>query len=118
MEKIIEATMEQQAETIIGPSVNIQGDLNSDGNIRIEGQVTGKVNSSKGVFIQQTAKLAADIAAKEVTIAGEVQGKLNISGLLILQSTAKVSGEITSPVLRVEDGATFSGKCVMGAPEH
>jgi len=111
MEKIIERTVMQQTETIIGSSVKIQGDLNSEGNIRIAGQVTGKVNSNQGVFIEQGAILAADIVANEADISGEVQGKLEISGHLILQSTAKVSGEITCPVLRVEDGATFVGMC-------
>ncbi len=109
MEKIIDYTTEKQAETIIGSSVKIKGDLDSEGNIRIEGQITGKVSSRQGVFIEKGAKLVADIAANEASIAGEVQGKLEISGHLILQATAKVSGEITCPVLRVEDGATILG---------
>lgn len=110
MEQFTVKNIEQQVETVIGPSVKIEGDLNSEGDVRIEGQVTGKINSLKKVFIEQNAKLAADVEANEVTIAGEVQGKLNVLGLLILQSTAKVSGEITCPVLRVEDGAILSAK--------
>ena len=113
MGKNIEENLEQQTETIIGPSVKIQGDLNSEGNIRIQGQVTGKVHSNQGVFIEQGAILTADIIANEADISGEVQGKLEISGHLILQSTAKVSGEITCPILRVEDGAALSGKLVV-----
>ncbi len=109
MEKIIDYTTEKQAETIIGPSVKIKGDLDSEGNIRIEGQITGKVSSRQGIFIEKGAKLVADIIANEANIAGEVQGKLEISGHLILQATAKVSGEINCPVLRVEDGATILG---------
>jgi cytoskeletal protein CcmA (bactofilin family) len=109
MEKIIDYTTEKQAETIIGSSVKIKGDLDSEGNIWIEGQITGKVSSRQGVFIEKGAKLVAVIAANEASIAGEVQGKLEISGHLILQATARVSGEITCPVLRVEDGATILG---------
>ena len=113
MEQILEKSIDRKAETVIGPSVIIQGDLESDGDVRIAGQVNGKVNSNQSVFIEQNARLAADIVAKELAIAGEVQGKLNASGLLVLHGTAKVSGEIASPVLRVEDGAQFSGKCAM-----
>ncbi len=111
MEKNTQEIVGQQSETIIGPSVKIKGDLDSEGNIRIEGQVTGKVRSSQSVFIEKSAKLAADIMANEASVSGEVQGKLEISSLLILQATAKVSGEITCPILRVEDGATFLGNC-------
>lgn len=118
MEKTATENITTQTETIIGPSVTIQGDLNSEGNIRIAGQVTGKINSNQSVFIEENARLAADIVAKELAIAGEVQGKLNISGLLVLHGTAKVSGEIASPILRVEDGAQFSGKVAMTGTKH
>src|SRR5688572_30427627 len=106
--------MDTAAETVVGPSVKIQGDLNSEGNIRIEGAVAGKVKTSQSVHIGEAARLTADINAGNAVIAGEVQGNLKISGNLVLTSTARISGDITCAILRVEDGAQFSGKCVMG----
>ena len=101
------------AETVVGPSVKIQGDLNSEGNIRIEGGVVGKVNTTQSVHIGEAAKLAADIQAGNAIIAGEILGNVRVSGNLVLQSTAKVAGDIACGVLRVEDGAQFTGKCSM-----
>ncbi len=112
MEKDI-ANFEGPAETVVGPSVKIQGDLNSEGNINIEGQVTGKVATSQSVFVKAGAKITADVLAGNAVIGGEVMGNLKISGHLILQPSAKVSGDITCSVLRVEDGAQFTGKCNM-----
>src|SRR5438876_896735 len=106
-----------QAETVVGPSVKIQGDLNSEGNIRIEGQVSGKVKTSQSVFASQGSKIAADVLAGNAIIGGEVQGNLKISGNLVLMPTAKVMGDIACSILRVEDGAQFTGKCSMnGTP--
>lgn len=102
------------AETVVGPSVKIQGDLNSEGNIRIEGQVNGKVKTTQNVYIGESAKITADILAGNCTIAGEVQGNIKVTGSLILESTARLSGDMACGVLRVEDGAQFSGKCSMG----
>jgi len=114
MEKaLLDDSLSQQAETVVGPSVKIQGDLNSDGNIRIEGQVTGKVKTSQSVFVNPGAKIAADLLAGNAVIGGEIQGNLKVSGQLILQSTAKLTGDISCQVLRVEDGAQFTGKCSM-----
>lgn len=116
MDKILSddnLSLGQQAETVVGPSVKIQGDLNSEGNIRIEGQVSGKVKTSQSVFVSQGAKIAADVMAGNAVIGGDIQGNLKVSGHLILQSTAKIAGDITCSILRVEDGAQFSGKCVM-----
>ena len=106
--------MNSAAETVVGPSVKIQGDLNSEGNIRIEGSVTGKVRTTQSVHIGEGAKLTADMQAGNAIISGEVQGNIKISGNLILMGTARVMGDINCAVLRVEDGALFTGKCTMG----
>jgi len=107
------SNFEGPAETVVGPSVKIQGDLNSEGNINIEGQVTGKVSTSQGVFVKEGAKITADISAGNAVIGGEVIGNLKITGHLILQPSARVNGDIACQILRVEDGAQFSGKCNM-----
>jgi cytoskeletal protein CcmA (bactofilin family) len=106
------------AETVVGPSVKIQGDLNSEGNIRIQGQVTGTVHTSQSVHASEGSKIMADVVAGNAIIAGEVQGNMKISGSLILQPTARINGDISCAVLRVEDGAQYTGKCTMkdGAP--
>jgi cytoskeletal protein CcmA (bactofilin family) len=109
--------MDTAAETVVGPSVKIQGDLNSEGNIRIEGSVAGKVKTSQSVHVGEAAKLNADIHAGNATVAGEVQGNLKITGNLVLTTTARVAGDIACAILRVEDGAQFTGKCTMsGSP--
>ena len=115
MDKTLDENLNSPAETVVGPSVKIQGDLISEGNIKIEGQVSGKVKTSQSVFVVPGAKISADVLAGNAIIGGDIQGNLKIAGHLILQSTAKILGDITCTVLRVEDGAQFSGKCIMGA---
>lgn len=113
MSKLNDSAENLSAETVVGPSVKIQGDLNSEGNIKIEGQVTGKVNTTQSVYVGQAAKILADVFAGNAIIAGEIQGNIKVTGNLILQGTAKIKGDISCTILRVEDGAVFSGKCSM-----
>jgi cytoskeletal protein CcmA (bactofilin family) len=113
MDRTLDENLNSPAETVVGPSVKIQGDLNSDGNIKIEGQVAGKVKTSQSVFVISGSKIAADVLAGNAIIGGEVLGNIKITGHLILQSTAKIAGDISCQILRVEDGAVFTGKCVM-----
>ncbi len=113
MDKKFQGNLEDQAETVIGPSANIQGELISQGTIKIEGQVIGKITTSQIVSITQNAKVTAEVEAESAVIGGEVQGHLNISGRLILLSTAKVAADITCPTLKVEEGALYTGKCIM-----
>ncbi|MBL8029700.1 MAG: polymer-forming cytoskeletal protein [Candidatus Doudnabacteria bacterium] len=115
MNSTLDDNLNAAAETVVGPSVKIQGDLNSEGNIKIEGQVAGKVKTTQSVYVNEGAKISADIVAGNGVIGGEILGNLKISGHLVFQSTAKVTGDITCQILRVEDGAQFSGKCSMGS---
>lgn len=101
------------AETVVGPSVKIQGDLNSEGNIRIEGAVAGKVQTTQSVHVGEHAKIAADVVAGNAIIAGEVHGNVKVVESLILQPSARIVGDISCGILRVEEGAQFSGKCSM-----
>jgi cytoskeletal protein CcmA (bactofilin family) len=101
------------AETIVGPSVKIQGDLVSEGNIRIEGSVTGKVQTTQSVHVGEAAVISADMQAGNAIVAGQIAGNIKVTGNLILQSTARINGDIACGILRVEDGALFSGKCNM-----
>ncbi len=105
--------LDTAAETVVGPSVKIQGDLNSEGNIRIEGSVTGKVQTTQSVHVGEAAVITADMLAGNAIIAGQVQGNIKVTGNLILQSSARINGDIACAILRVEDGALFSGKCNM-----
>jgi cytoskeletal protein CcmA (bactofilin family) len=102
------------AETVVGPSVKIQGDLNSEGNVRIEGQVNGKVKTTQNVYVGESAKITADILAGSCIISGEVQGNIKVTGNLVLENSARLAGDISCATLRVEDGAVFTGKCSMG----
>ena len=113
MDKQFEYNLEEQTETVIGPSAIFQGEINSDESITIQGQVIGTLTSSQTITVEPNAKVEAEITAKDAVIGGEAQGHLNISGRLILLSTAKVAADITCPTLKVEEGALYTGKCTM-----
>ena len=113
MDKTLEENLEEQAETVIGLSAVIQGELTSEGSIKVEGQLIGTIKTSKTLIVSTNATITAEVEAESAVIGGEVQGHLNISGRLVLLSTAKVAADITCPTLKVEEGALFTGKCHM-----
>ena len=106
-------TTNNSAESIVGPSVKIEGDLKSQGNLRIDGTVTGKVKTSQNLFIGDTANISADIEAENAVISGVVQGNVKIVSALVLTGTSRVTGDILCGTLQVEEGAYFLGKCQM-----
>lgn len=106
-------TFSSVTETVVGPSVKIQGDLNSEGNIRIQGHVQGTVKTTETVFVEETAKLTADCVAGTMIIAGEIYGNIKVSSKVVIQATGKIQGDIECGLLQVEEGAVFNGKISM-----
>ena len=100
-------------ETIIGPSVQIEGEFVSSGNIMIAGVVKGKIATTQNLRIEESAKIQADIKARGAIIAGEVHGTIHIAEHLEILSTAKIHGDIQTGSIAVQQGAYMSGNCSM-----
>ena len=103
-----------EAETIIGPSVKVEGDLNASGGIVIEGSVSGNVTTDNGVTVGDNAVIDADIKAGSATISGTINGGMTISGHLTIQSSAKITGDIKTQTISIESGAQINGMLNMG----
>jgi cytoskeletal protein CcmA (bactofilin family) len=113
MDEILGDNQEEQIRTVIGASAVIQGELIGEENIKIDGQITGKIQTIQMVAITADAKVTAEIEAESAIIGGEVQGHVIVSGRLVLLPTAKVAADIRCPTLKVEEGALYTGKCHM-----
>ncbi len=107
-------TLVQETETVIAPSVRVEGDFVSEGNVRIEGQVSGSIATERDLTVGEQAKITANVVANNAMIAGEMRGNLKISERLELSSTARVYGDIQAKVLTVSPGAAMTGHVAIG----
>jgi len=105
----------KSVETIIGPSVKVEGNFFGQGNIVVDGHVSGSIKTEHDLKIGKGAKIKAEIEANNIYIAGEVRGNLKIKEKLEISNTAKVNGNIETKIISVESGALFNGKCTMGS---
>ena len=103
----------RETESIVGPSVKIEGDLKSNGNLRIDGTVIGTVKTSQNLTVGNSAHISANIEAENATVFGVIEGNVKVAGGLVLGSTGKILGDINCGKLKVEEGAYFAGKCQM-----
>jgi cytoskeletal protein CcmA (bactofilin family) len=103
-----------EIETIIGPSVQVEGNFVANGDIIIEGTVSGNIKTEKNLRIGAGAKIFATVAAANAVIAGEVQGDLTIRDTLELTNTAKIFGDVKTKVITIGAGAVLQGKCYAG----
>jgi len=100
-------------ETVVGPSVVVEGDFSSEGNILVKGTVSGSVKTATRLTVESGARILANVKAGEALIAGEIKGNVRVSGQLELTESARVLGDITCKVLVVAAGALLHGKVTM-----
>lgn len=98
-----------QVDTLIGNKVTVQGTLNGEGNLRIDGKVEGEIILNGDLFVGKTGLVNANIQGHSAIVAGEVNGNFILSGKLELTETAKVAGDIEMGTLVIHEGAVFKG---------
>ncbi|MBC8308350.1 MAG: polymer-forming cytoskeletal protein [Pelagibacterales bacterium] len=107
----------EMTETIntIGAGTIVTGDIQSKGDIRLDGILKGSVNTSGKVVLGKEGIIEGDVVCNSADISGTLKAKITVSQLLSLKATAKLNGEIITNKLSIEPGAAFTGSCSMGA---
>ena len=109
----------ESAETIIGASVKIEGNFAGEGNVIVEGVVSGSLSTQKNLSVTETAKITADVEAQNAFVAGEINGNLTVHEKLDISATAKIHGDVQAKVLSIAPGAVLNGRCsVASAANH
>ena len=107
----------KNVETIIGPSVKVEGDFKGEGDLVIEGILVGNLNTKNNLKIGQGAVVEATVRANNAFIAGKVRGNVTIKGKLDITSSAVIIGDIKASILSIEAGAIIQGNVSMSATE-
>lgn len=102
-----------EVETVVGPSVVVEGDFASEGNIVIKGTVSGSVKTNKLLTVEKGAHIFANVRAGSAIISGSIKGNVKIVDHLQLTENAQVMGDIECKILDVSAGALLQGKVSM-----
>lgn len=99
--------------SIVAAGMILRGDIESEGDIRIDGTVSGNISCKSKVVIIATGKVTGDIEAAQVDIHGQVNGNVTVSELLSLKAHCKIDGNLFTNKLLIEPNACFNGQCTM-----
>ncbi|HEX7493905.1 MAG TPA: polymer-forming cytoskeletal protein [Bacteroidales bacterium] len=102
---------------LISSGTDIMGDIKSNGDIRIDGSLTGNLNTKGKVVIGPTGKVKGEVICKNSEVSGLIEGKIIVGQLLNLKASSKIHGDIATSKLSIEPGAVFSGNCKMSDNE-
>ena len=95
------------APSIISPDLKIVGNLQSRGDIQIDGTIEGDIDC-QSLTVGESAQVSGTIESKLVRICGAVDGEVRGENI-VLAKTARVKGDIVHSSLEIEAGAEFEG---------
>ncbi len=99
---------------LIGPSIEIKGNLSGDEDLLVEGRVEGKIELAQhSVTIGTSGRIKADIRGRNIVVLGEVEGNLYGSEQITLRQSSTVRGNLVAPRVSLEDGSNFKGSIDM-----
>jgi cytoskeletal protein CcmA (bactofilin family) len=96
------------ALSVIDAWLTVTGNLESQGDVRVEGQISGDIRCAN-LVVGRDATVSGDIVAEEAVVRGRVRGTIR-ANRVILQDTACVESAIYHRVLSVNEGASFEGQ--------
>src|SRR4028118_1421279 len=102
------------ASTQIMKGTTVEGNIETFGNVRIEGKIVGNIKSKSKIAMGESSFVEGNIVSQNAEIAGEVKGTVEVTDILTLKSTAQVKGDIITGKLIVEAGAVWNGTIKMG----
>jgi len=100
-------------ESIIGPTIQVQGNLLINQGIRIDGRVNGSILQQDGqdavVAISESAVITGDVKANSIIISGHLKGNIISDVRLEILKTARIDGNVNYHSIGIEMGATING---------
>lgn len=107
------SSLPKTVETIIGPSVKVEGNFKGEGDLIIEGILVGDLQTKNNLKIGQNSVIDANIRANNAFISGRVRGNITVNGKLEITGTAIILGDIKAQMISIESGALIKGKLNM-----
>ena len=99
-------------DTVLGSNSVLEGTFQSNANVRLDGTFSGALEINGNILVGETAKIKADINARNISIAGAVRGNITGKKVQVLR-TGRVWGDIRATALTTEEGAFIDGKITM-----
>jgi len=104
----------EKLHAFLGPQTAVEGNLEVQGNVRIDGHFKGNITSEGcTMIVGEKALIEADISVHTVTVSGEVRGNINATHRIELSPTARVFGDLHTREVLIDAGSILDGRCTI-----
>ncbi|MGH7942008.1 MAG: bactofilin family protein [Limisphaerales bacterium] len=102
--------MNGASKNVLGPDVEIKGNIKFTGELTLDGKLEGEVNTDGTLNLGESAVVNGNITAQNVIVRGKVNGNITAREKIEIKAKAELFGDIRAARLSVEEGVTIVGK--------
>ncbi|SEH27329.1 bactofilin family protein [Magnetospirillum fulvum] len=99
-----------QTLSLIGADVRIVGNISTEGEIQIDGQLEGDI-ACRHLLIGETGRITGEVTAETTRVHGEVTGKIT-AGAVVIARAGRIAGDIIHDSIEIEAGARLEGRLI------
>jgi cytoskeletal protein CcmA (bactofilin family) len=113
------ASVSQSPQTgaSVGKTMRLQGEMYSDEEMYVDGELEGTLEVSHRLTIGPNGKIKANVKAKELVVRGWIQGNVEAADRIVIMNGASIIGDVKTSGIVIEDGAYFKGGIDILVPE-
>ncbi len=94
-----------------------EGELHFKGQAHLDGEFVGRIFGQGTLLVGPGATVEAEIESSQVVISGQVTGNVKASERIELKKPGRLLGDLTAPLVVLEEGVRFEGRCHMAVDE-
>jgi cytoskeletal protein CcmA (bactofilin family) len=111
------STPNHAATSVIDHGCEVEGHVSFAGTLVLNGKFRGELISSDTLLVGETGEVQAEVQVGVAIVSGQIRGNITARERVELRATARVFGDIATPVLILEEGVVFDGRCKMQGEE-
>lgn len=100
------------SDSVLGAGARLEGKLDCQGNIRIDGTFVGDIAAQGRVALTDQAVVEGDIIGEAILVGGFVRGDITARSVSLLR-TGRVIGDLRLERLATEEGSFLQGNITM-----
>lgn len=104
---------DQASTSVIDQGCELEGRLTFAGTLILNGKFHGEIFSSDTLLVGESGEVEAEVQVGIAIVSGQITGNINARERVELRGTARIFGDIVTPVLVLEEGVVFDGRCKM-----
>jgi len=107
------STPDHASTSVIDQGCELEGRLTFAGTLVLNGKFRGEIFSSDTLLIGETGQAEAEVQVGVAIVSGQITGNISARERVELRGSARIFGDIVTPILVLEEGVVFDGRCKM-----